>query len=102
MPPFPNASRQSLSPLSIRACRAVSLIFQLYLVVPVALYLYHLRRSLGYAFAWAMALGDLWLRFVFFYLFGLTKTEETMHKRPWFRLGEFACGILLCFSFFDR
>lgn len=25
-----------------------------------------------------------------------------MHKRPWFRLGEFATGILLCFSFLDR
>lgn len=28
--------------------------------------------------------------------------EDTMHKRPWFRLGEFATGILLCFSFLDR
>jgi hypothetical protein len=28
--------------------------------------------------------------------------EGTMHKRPWFRLSEFAAGLLLCFSFLDR
>jgi hypothetical protein len=28
--------------------------------------------------------------------------EGTMHKRPWFRIAEFAAGLLLCFSFLDR
>lgn len=59
-------------------------------------------RSLGYVFAWLLAALDFFLRLNSFYIFGIGNMEDTMHKRPWFRLGEFATGILLCFSFLDR
>eukprot|EP00615_Pteridomonas_danica_P014741 CAMPEP_0114402850 /NCGR_PEP_ID=MMETSP0102-20121206/18345_1 /TAXON_ID=38822 ORGANISM="Pteridomonas danica, Strain PT" /NCGR_SAMPLE_ID=MMETSP0102 /ASSEMBLY_ACC=CAM_ASM_000212 /LENGTH=531 /DNA_ID=CAMNT_0001566711 /DNA_START=72 /DNA_END=1669 /DNA_ORIENTATION=+ len=92
---------------------AVSLNFQLAFLVPIPAYLFALgdtKRSYAYEFVYAVIILSLVARVLSVMLLDIETSPVTskysennfyLQKMPWSRAGEYACGMLCCFSVFD-